>query len=74
MKHGGATGFISSYHYLLRKFLGAGEMVQWLRADWSSGGPEFSSQKPHGGSQPSVVGSDAYSGTQAYMQLEHSYT
>lgn len=24
-----------------------------------SGGPEFNSQKPHGGSEPSIVGSDA---------------
>jgi hypothetical protein len=27
--------------------------------DCSSRGPEFSSQQPHGGSQPSVMGSDA---------------
>jgi hypothetical protein len=27
--------------------------------DCSSGGPEFKSQQPHGGSQPSVMGSDA---------------
>jgi hypothetical protein len=27
----------------------------------SSRGPEFYSQQPHGGSQPSVMGSDAYS-------------
>jgi hypothetical protein len=27
--------------------------------DYSSRGPEFSSQKPHGGSQPFVMGSDA---------------
>jgi hypothetical protein len=27
--------------------------------DYSSRGPEFNSQKPHGGSQPSVIGSDA---------------
>jgi hypothetical protein len=27
--------------------------------DCSSRGPEFNSQKPHGGSQPSVIGSDA---------------
>jgi len=27
--------------------------------DCSSRGPEFNSQKPHGGSQPSVMGSDA---------------
>jgi hypothetical protein len=27
--------------------------------DCSSGGPEFKSQQPHGGSQPSVIRSDA---------------
>jgi hypothetical protein len=27
--------------------------------DCSSRGPEFNSQQPHGGSQPSVMGSDA---------------
>jgi hypothetical protein len=30
--------------------------------DCSSRGPEFKSQQPHGGSQPSVMGSDALSG------------
>jgi hypothetical protein len=35
--------------------MGAGEMAQWVRApDCSSEGPEFKSQQPHGGSQPSV--------------------
>jgi hypothetical protein len=29
------------------------------RTDCSSRGPEFNSQQPHGGSQPSVMGSDA---------------
>jgi hypothetical protein len=39
---------------------GAGEMAQWVRApDCSSEGPEFRSQQPHGGSQPSVTRSDA---------------
>jgi hypothetical protein len=28
-------------------------------SDCSSGGPEFKSQQPHGGSQPSVMSSDA---------------
>jgi hypothetical protein len=36
----------------------AGKMAQWLRA-CSSEGPEFKSQQPHGGSQPSVMKSDA---------------
>jgi hypothetical protein len=43
---------------------GAGEMAQQLRALTTlpdSRGPEFKSQQPHGGSQPSVMGSDALS-------------
>lgn len=37
-------------------------MAQQVRApDCSSEGPEFKSQQPHGGSQPSVMGSDALS-------------
>jgi hypothetical protein len=31
-------------------------------ADYSSRGPEFNSEQPHGGSQPSVMGSDGLSG------------
>ena len=39
---------------------GAGEMAQWVRApNCSSKGPKFKSLQPHGGSQPSVMGSDA---------------
>jgi hypothetical protein len=39
---------------------GAGEMAQRVRApDCSSEGPEFKSQQPHGGSQPSVTRSDS---------------
>jgi hypothetical protein len=36
-------------------------MAQWLRPliASSSGGSEFNSQQPHGGPQPSVMGSDA---------------
>ena len=36
---------------------GAGEMAQWLRA-LTFRGSEFNSQHLHGGSQPSVTGSD----------------
>jgi len=40
--------------------LGAGETAQWLRAPTAlPRGPEFKSQQTHGGSQPSVMGSDA---------------
>jgi hypothetical protein len=38
--------------------LRAGEMAQQGRALIALG-PEFNSQQPHGGSQPSVMGSDA---------------
>jgi hypothetical protein len=42
------------------KLTRAGEMTQWIRApDCSSEGPEFKSQQPHGGSQPSVMRSDS---------------
>jgi hypothetical protein len=38
----------------------AGEMAQWVRApNCSSEGPEFKSQQPHGGSQPSIRRSDS---------------
>jgi hypothetical protein len=41
---------------LNKKMARAGEMAQWVRApDCSSEGPEFKSQQPHGGSQPSVT-------------------
>jgi hypothetical protein len=40
--------------------LGAGEMAQRLRALTAL--PEFNSQQPHDGSQPSVTGSDVLSG------------
>jgi hypothetical protein len=39
----------------------AGEMAQQIRApDCSSEGPEFNSQQPHGGSQPSLTRSGAH--------------
>jgi hypothetical protein len=45
---------------MIKKHKGAGEMAQWVRApDCSSEGPEFKSQQPHGGSQPSVTRSDS---------------
>jgi hypothetical protein len=34
-------------------------LKRWLRTDCSSRGPEFNSQQPQGGSQPSVMGTDA---------------
>jgi hypothetical protein len=40
---------------------GAGEMAQQKSTDCSSRGPQFDSQQPHGGSQPSVMGYDALS-------------
>jgi hypothetical protein len=45
---------------LIKEIQGAGEMAQGVRApDCSSEGPEFKSQQPHGGSQPSVTRSEA---------------
>ncbi|CAH7196618.1 Gm16181 [Phodopus roborovskii] len=38
--------------------------------DCSSRGPEFNSQQPHGGSQPSVMRSGALFWLQVYMQTE----
>jgi hypothetical protein len=43
-----------------KDFNRAGEMAQQVRApDCPSEGPEFKSQQPHGGSQPSVMRSDS---------------
>jgi hypothetical protein len=45
---------------LKNEIVGPGEIAQWLRALIAlSVGPEFNSQQPHGGSQPSVMESDA---------------
>jgi hypothetical protein len=45
---------------LKKQVPGAGEMAQLVRApDCSPKGPEFKSQQPHGGSQPSVTRSDS---------------
>jgi len=52
--------FLSNALLIERSVPGAGEMAQRLRApNCSSRGPEFNSQQPHGGSQPSVKRSDA---------------
>jgi hypothetical protein len=41
-------------------YLGAGEMAQQFKSTGcSSKGPDFKSQQPHGGSQPSIMRSDA---------------
>jgi hypothetical protein len=65
------TGRTGSHSYFLYELLllqykikksrvGAGKMAQWVRApDYSSEGPQFKSQQPHGGSQPSVTRSDS---------------
>jgi hypothetical protein len=39
----------------------------------SSRGPEFNSQQPHGGSQPSIMNSDAFFWHAVDMKIEHSY-
>jgi hypothetical protein len=51
---------LSSTVLSLKEKRRAGKMAQQLRALTAlSRGPEFNSQQPHGGSQPSVMGSDA---------------
>jgi hypothetical protein len=50
----------SEYIYFKKYNEGAGEMAQQAKApDCSSKGPEFKSQQPHGGSQPSLMRSDS---------------
>jgi hypothetical protein len=58
---------------VLLTLLWAGEMAQWVRApDCSSEGPEFKSQQPHGGSQPSVTRSDSFFWS-VWRQLQCTY-
>jgi hypothetical protein len=53
--------------------MGAAEMAQGSKStDCSSEGPEFKSQQPHGGSQPSVMGSDALFWC-VWSQLQSTY-
>jgi hypothetical protein len=50
----------NKYHLIIFYKTSRLERAQRLRAlDCSSRGPEFNSQQQHGGSQPSVRGSDA---------------
>jgi hypothetical protein len=45
-------------------------LEQWLRSQekgCSSRSPEFNAQQPHGGSQPSVMGSDALFDVSEYL-------
>jgi hypothetical protein len=51
---------------------GAGEMAQQLKVLFQS--PEFKSQQPHGGSQPSVMRSDTPSGVSedSYSVLKYN--
>ena len=52
--------FSSSNMCNKKHLVGAGEMAQQVRApNCSSEGPEFKSQQPHGGSQPSITRSDS---------------
>jgi hypothetical protein len=49
-------------------------MAQWVRApDCSSEGQKFKSQQPHGGLQPSVMGSDALFGVSKNSYSELTY-
>ena len=53
--------------------IGDGEMAQWVKApNCSSEGPEFKSQQPHGGSQPSIMRSNALFWC-VYRQLQCTY-
>ena len=52
------SGFLF-FFYLRFKFGGWRDGLEVKRTDCSSRGPEFNSQQPHGGSQQSVMGSDA---------------
>ena len=45
--------------YTLKVVFRAGEMAQRLRALIALRGPEFNSQQPHSGSQPSIMKSGA---------------
>jgi hypothetical protein len=57
---GKSASQVQSGNSTVKKKCGAGEMAQWVRApDCSSEDPEFKSQQPHGGSQPSLMKSDA---------------
>jgi hypothetical protein len=59
--------------HAIRSFLVGCEMAQWVRApDCSSKGPEFKSQQPHGGSQPSVTRSDSLFWS-VWRQLQCTY-
>jgi hypothetical protein len=55
--------YIIAFRYIkrvLKTNAGLVKMAQWVRApDCSSEGPEFKSQQPYGGSQPSITRSDA---------------
>ena len=54
------------------KMDGAGEMAQWVRApNCSSEGPEFKSQQPHGGSQPSTTRSSSGVSEDSYSVLTY---
>jgi hypothetical protein len=46
----------------IKKIMGWRDGSVVKSTDYSSRGPEFKPQQPHGGSQPSVVGSESSSG------------
>jgi hypothetical protein len=51
---------MEKYKYVSQKLThGPGKMAQQVKStNCSSEGPEFNSQQPHGGSQPSIMRSD----------------
>jgi hypothetical protein len=54
---GGET-IIRIYYIRKESIFSEGKNIILKSTDCSSKGPEFNSQQPHGGSQPSVIGSD----------------
>jgi hypothetical protein len=59
-----------------KEYLGAGEMAigDGQRTDCSSTGPEFNSQQPHGGSQPSVMGFGVSEESDSVLTNIHTHT
>jgi hypothetical protein len=67
------------YHTYIEKVLGGGvwrDGIAVKSTDCTSRGPEFKSQQPRGGSQPSIMRPNAPppSGVQVCMQIEHLHT
>jgi hypothetical protein len=53
------SSFIQTFWLLENTNLGWGDGSVVKSTDYSSKGPEFKAQQPHGGSQPSIMKSDS---------------